>query len=251
VVVQWHARGLAEGTGGQGDAMPASRPATTGAVWRLNSSDHFVMREAQQESDVGEIEHVRSGRRVAAWETGSIARFFGTPIAFGSYPEQWVFVSYHVGGGTGLALFHWCIIQMTDSGSRFNDMGLYRYSCVWRNQFKFQVSPDLTQANNWRFRFRQIQRVGNKVDVIDGRVSLILRTDKRPLFMPVGAFDARALVQLLESPVEYVRGWAGEVIANCLPVDHARMLSAKDWKLTDADKQALSQALKVYFSRRH
>jgi hypothetical protein len=177
--------------------------------WKLNATDAFRLDiPAADGPSHGQVTHIRTGRAVNTWNTGSVARQFYAPLVLGSYPRQSVIVPYLVGGGTDCAEINWVLIVVTEPSSVFTDMGLGAAWSHAKDQYDFRISPCLVNASgNIRLDFRYTQLEDGATSVITGTLDLNVDGDGGPALTPVNEQDAEAVVRLQDSSLEAVRNW--------------------------------------------
>jgi hypothetical protein len=220
--------------------------------WKLSSQDIFRLQLPEADGPaVGHVRHIRSGRVVNVWDTGSVARQYYSPLVLGSFPKQFVIVPYLEGGGTGYAVIKWGIIEVTKSGSAFADMGLWASWSHAKNQYDFRVSPCLINAGEKvLFEFQYSQTKERATTVIAGTLTLSARGKDGPILIPATLQDAMATVQLLDSSLEVVRNWAKNVIRQCVPEDVGALLARVEPNTDDADRKVIDDSVRNYFAEK-
>ncbi len=218
-------------------------------LWRVTSEDTLSLEVAASENSTGAIRLIRSGQVIASWRTGFPTRQFGVPLVMGPYPEQVIIVPFEVGGGTGVGGYDWVSIRRTKGGVFWKHMGLWATWSHGKHDYSFSMGPCLLgSGKNLLFEFRYSRRTEDGTKAVGGRLKLEVRGKEHPTLAPVALQDAMALVQLLDSPLVAVRAWGGKVVQQCLPKDIGLPLSRKGWKVDDADRKLMTDALSSYFA---
>lgn len=220
--------------------------------WKLSSEDVFRLQlPVADRPAVGHVRHIRSGRVINGWDTGSVVRQYYSPLVLGSFPRQFVIIPYLEGGGTGYAVIKWGIIEVTKSGSAFADMGLWASWSHAENRCDFRVSPCLINTGETvLFEFQYSQTKERATTVIAGTLTLSLRGKDGSILIPATLQDAMATVQLLDCPLEVVRDWAQHVIQQCVPEDVGALLARAEPNTDDADRKVVIECLRKYFAEK-
>ena len=220
-------------------------------LWPITRDDTLSLEVAGSESSTGTIRLIRSGQAVSSWSTGFPTRQFGMPLVIGPYPEQVIIVPFELGGGTGAGSYDWVSVRQAKGETFWKHMGLWAIWSHGKEEYDFSMSPYLLgSGRDLLFEFRYSQKTEEVTKVVEGRLSLEIRGKNGPVLTPVTLQDAMSLVQLLDGPLDGVRGWAGSIIHKCLPKDIGASLVRKGGKVDDGDRKAIVEALSNYFEKK-
>lgn len=249
VVVDWPSPGeAAEDTGG---AQTRRYRDPSDSLYRITDEEVLSLEVSASESSPGVIRYIQSGRTISSWNTGTTTGF-GIPVVMGSYPDQVIVVPVFVGGGTGVGKYGWVSIVRTEGKPLWKDMGLWATWSSAKDHYDFSLSPHLLGPNKpILFEFRYNQTKDDMTRVVGGRLALGLEGKDGPSFSPYSLGDALSLVDLLDTPMEDVRSWAGAIVQKCLPEGLGASLERKGWKKPDeADRKTIDAALTSFFEKK-